>query len=163
MDSPQDKVKLSLRLPAGWEQDGPVENGMAFFKDKENVDNNGTVCIWPADGKALNDWVDSQVRYMGKMEEVAGALGEEMEQFGGVGAGDIPEEAFGWRLISRTPKTVGKWEAAEMVEELSGKKSITYFVKKGDRICQVSFFAFPEDWAENESLFRKSLESVKIR
>jgi len=163
LNSPADNVNLSLRLPAGWALEGRVQNGMAFFSEKENPENRGTVTIWRAEGKDLGAFVDDVLAQSEKMQQSGEILGGAMEHLAGPQAGELPQQALGWELVSRTPKQVGEWEAVEVVENMGGKKCITLWVKKGDRVCQAAFFSLPEAWDKNEPLFRASLETVKIR
>jgi hypothetical protein len=163
LDSRPDNVKVSLALPPEWALEGPMESGVAFFSEKENAENRGTVTIWVGEELDLEKWVDDHLSQMARMQAGAETMGQVAEQFFGEEAGELAEESFGWRLVSRTPTKVGSWEAVEIVEELSGKMALTLFVKKEKRVCQVSFFCFPEEWETQEPLFRKSLGSLKIR
>lgn len=159
---PRSAVEVSLRLPAGWAQEGPASDGM--FSLKENPEMRGSIIVWPSEGKDLATWVETY--HIGESKKMAAGgqvLGGAVERMAGARAGESVGEAFAWRLISRTPKKVGDLEAIELVEDLGGKRLISLSALKGDRVCEITFFCPPEQWAKNEAEIRASLEGVEIR
>jgi len=160
-------IRVSLRLPHGWTQEGPADAGL--FSLKEDPEQRGGAMVYQSEGKDLNTWVETY--HIAEMEKMA--MGGEMlgkaweETYGRWGvAPEMAEESrefFAWRLLSRQPRKVGDLEAVELVEDHGPKRSITLFVLKGDRVCEVRFYSPSEQWEKNEPLFRASLETVRIR
>jgi len=155
-------VKVSLRLPAGWAVEEPRGEFFMLFSQSDNPQNRGAITIYPAEGKDLAQWVDSVLADSRKMSQAGQALGQAMERMAGRRTGALARQAFHQKTISRTPTKIGKWEAIELVEESGEKKVITVVVKKGEGVCEVFFASVAQDWAENEPLFRRSLESLRI-
>jgi len=160
-------IRVSLRLPPGWSQEGGADVGL--FSLKENPQQRGGAMVLRSEGKDLNTWVETyHIAEMEKMATGGQMLGEAWERTWGAW-GVAPEmaeetrEFFAWRLLSRQPRKVGDLEAIELVEDHGPKRSITLFVLKGDWVCNVRFYSTSEQWEKNEPLFRASLDSLKIR
>lgn len=157
-------VTVSMRLPAGWAVEGRVEGGYASYSHRDNVDIRGWTVIYLAEGKDLEAWVDTN--YLAEAKKMAAGgemLGDAAEKFFGAQAGEDTREAFGWKLVSRTPTKISDLDAIELVEESNDKRTIAVFVKQATSVCTVTFSSPAQQWDENEPVFRAALDSLRIR
>lgn len=160
-------IRISLRLPPGWTQEGAAEAGL--FSLKEDANQRGGVMVLRSEGKDLNTWVEThhiaEAKKMAMGGEMLGKAWEETWGRAGV-APEMAEETrgfFAWKLISKTPRKLKDLEAIELVEDRGPKRDINLFVLKGNWVGWVRFYSTPDQWAKNEPLFQAALKTVRIR
>ncbi len=152
------EIGFSMTLPSGWSVD---RQNPRFFFDSSNSDNSGMVEDYPLEGKTLDEYLDSELGFMEKMEEAQKALVEELEKAVIGAASGALADAFKVRIISRTPRTINGLDAVELVTE-AAYAMIEVDIQKGDRVIRVSFRALKEEFPKHEPALREALESVKI-
>lgn len=164
---------LSIKLPAGWGQGEPRASGgyirstrgAFFFENAENDDPSGDVMQFPLEGKTLAEFVDAQVKMTDMLSagmQVAGKIlekatsGAHSEEF------QEAQETLKSKVISKIDRTISGLPAIEVVTEAQFSL-VEVYVAKGDNAIVVTFRAPKEDFPKYETLFRKSIDSIKIR
>ena len=168
-----DKLGVSMKLPPGWSQGEPLASGgyraawqgEFFFENADQDDPSGEVMEFPLEGASLTEHVDKLLSDTAKMEAAmqgaaraldkltGGARGEELKQ---------AEAAMQTKVLSKRPWKVSGLEAVEVVTE-APRTTLTFYVRRGDKVLAVTFGALKEEFPKYEKLFRASVATVRIR
>lgn len=167
------RLGFSMELPPGWEQGEPrviggyrvSSRGEFFFENADYDDPSGSVMEFPLMGESLTEYVDNLIGDTEKMEKLQAGLLRTLGKIAGEEVSEEikeAEEAIQSRVLSKTPRTISKHEAIEVLTE-APRTILTLYVRRGDEVIWVTCGAPKEDFPQYEQLFRNAIETIKIR
>ncbi|KPJ60476.1 MAG: hypothetical protein AMS15_06370 [Planctomycetes bacterium DG_23] len=168
------RLGFSMKLPPGWQQGEPGimggfkprAGGEFFFADPELDDPHGNVMDFPLmEGESLAEYVDNLISETEKMEQMQAGLLRVLGEVAGVEQSEEIKEAekqLQTKVLSKTPRTISKHEAIEVLTE-APFTLLTVYILKGDTVIWVTFRAPKEEFPQYEQLFRDAIETIKIR
>ncbi|MBS4016036.1 MAG: hypothetical protein KGZ86_06355 [Candidatus Latescibacteria bacterium] len=143
-----------MQLPASWQVD-PQEQTV-FFETAKQDDNQGMVVDYDLDeGESLAEFIDSLIVEEQQLFEAQKKIMESMQE-------DDDEIIYETKILSRNPLTVDGLNAVELVS-IANYTVHEVFIEHDEAVINVSFRCLPEDYPKNEPLFRKAIESIKIK
>jgi len=147
-------------MPEGWKQEGEF-----FYADPQYYYPSASVMDFPMEDTSLTEYVDNLISETEKTEKVQAGL---MRVLGERAGEEVSEEikeaekALQSKVLSKTPRTISKHEAIEVVTE-APVSILEVFILRGDTVIWVNFGAPKEDFPQYEQLFRDAIETIKIR
>jgi len=167
------RLGFSMKLPQGWEQGVPMvgggfapnQTGEFFYADRKYDDPSGNVMEFDIGKASLTEYVDNLISETEKMEKLQAGLMRTLGKMAGVEDSEELKEAestLKTKVISKTPRTISKHEAIEVLTE-APRTILTVYVRREDDVIWVTFGAPKEEFPKYEQLFRDTIETIKIR
>ncbi len=153
------EVGFSMTLPTGWVIDPNDPN--SYYEETKQDDNWGMVIHYELEPDlTLEQYVDNSIKEMEKME----SMQKKMTNMLGEAAGteDYSEEVPQTQIVSKTARKISNLDAIEVIEQAQFKV-IRVYISKDNKVIDVMFRTLTDDFAKSEPLFRKSIESIKIK
>ncbi len=143
-----------MSVPSGWEIE--QEDSTMFFESSKADDNMGMVIDYDFNtGGVLENFIDSMIsedqRLFEEQKQLIATLPEEDST-----------ELFETRILSRKPIRVSGLDAIELIS-VAEYIVLEVFIAYDENVVNVSFRSLPEDFFRNEKLFRKAIETIKIK
>jgi hypothetical protein len=144
-----------MQLPLGWQVD--PEEQTVFYEIVKPDDNQGMVIDYELDeDESFAEFVDSLMIEEQQMFEEQKKLMESMQE------DSLEVIIHETKILSRNPLTVDGLNAVELVS-IANYTVHEVFIEHDEEAINVSFRCLPEDYPKNEPLFKKAIESIKIK
>ncbi|MCM8765034.1 MAG: hypothetical protein NC830_06725 [Candidatus Omnitrophica bacterium] len=166
-------IGFTMKLPPGWvnarETKSSAEYKQFYKAGVEKDDYWENVSISPLEihdlftGKTkkvntLTEYVDDILKDQEKISAMFGTISKALGKI----VGEEIKEASSVPIKSRTQGTISGYEAIEVI--LNAPISvIKVYIRKDDKIIEISFMVSKEEFPKYEEDFRKSIESIKIK
>ena len=167
------EIGFSMKLPAGWEQgvrgNGRYEidsGGNFFFENPHNPFPLGKVAATPLEGASFKEFVEKELQELEKSNAAQQDLTRLLNSAtGGVASEEIKEgqKTSETAVISKNFRSLAGNEAVEITVGSARLTTLHVGIHHGDKVIIATFQAPKEEFAKYEPLFRKAIETVKIR
>ncbi|MEO0113903.1 MAG: hypothetical protein ABIK93_00310 [candidate division WOR-3 bacterium] len=149
---------FSMNLPTGWQTD--PKDSTSFYEPAKRDDNWGMVVKYQLEEEqTVEEFVENTLKESAKIE----SMFEKMTKtLGNIVGEEELEEVTKTRIVAKTQRKIGNFNAIEVIKEAEYKVIELYIGKDGE-VIEVFFRALPEDFTKYETAFQKALASIKIQ
>lgn len=153
------ELGFSMNLPSGWQTD--PKDPTSFYELAKRNDNWGMVVKYQLEEEqTVEEFVENTLKESAKMESMFEKMTKTLGNI--VGEEELEKEVPKTRIVAKTQKKIGDFNAIEVIKEAE-YKVIELYIGNDSQVVEVFFRALPEDFAKYESPFQKALASIKLQ
>ncbi|MEO0084696.1 MAG: hypothetical protein ABIK67_00240 [candidate division WOR-3 bacterium] len=150
---------FSMNLPADWQTD--PKDPTSFYEPAKRDDNWGMVVKYQLEEEqTVEEFVENTLKESEKMESMFEKMTKTLGNI--VGEEELEKEVTKTRIVAKTQRKIGNFNAIEVIKEAEYKVIELYIGKDGE-VIEVFFRALPEDFAKYETAFQKAFASIKLQ